>query len=189
MTDLQPLAAGYALRPAKPADVPKLSAVEVAAGQLFRHVGMEDIAGDDGLSIDVLESARIAGRLWVADNGSEPVGYVLALLLDGQAHLEQLSVHPGHGRRGLGAALVEVVVGWAEGMGAPDLTLSTFRDVAWNALYYRRLGFEVVAEDALSSTLRAVRAHEAEVGLDIGARVVMRRQLQAAAQPSTERGR
>lgn len=186
MTDPAPLPPGYALRGAHAADLPMLSAVEVAAGALFHQVGMDDIAGDEGPSIEALDSARADGRLWVVDHDGEPVGYVLALVIDGQAHLEQLSVHPDHGRRGLGAALVRAVVEWAEGMGGADLTLSTFRDVAWNGPYYRRLGFEVVAEDDLSPVLRDVRAHEADDGLDIDARVVMRRRPQSAAQPSDE---
>ncbi len=174
MTKPAPLALGYVLRAARPADLPKLPAVEVAAGELFRSVGMDEIAGDEGPSIEDLESARADGRLWVVDHDGEPVGYVLALLLDGHAHLEQVSVHPDHGRRSLGAALVGVVVTWAEDMGAPNLTLSTFRDVAWNAPYYQRLGFEAVADDDLSPALRCVRAREADQGLDIDARVVMR---------------
>ncbi|QXC59878.1 GNAT family N-acetyltransferase [Aquihabitans sp. G128] len=168
---------GYEVRDATVGDLPQLGPIEVAAGELFRTVGMDDVAGDEGFPLADLEAARADGRLWVVACDGRAVGYVLALDLPGQAHLEQLSVDPAHGRRGLGAALVERVATWARERGAADLTLSTFRDVAWNRPYYERLGFAVVPEVELSATLREVRAHEAAIGLDVDARVVMRRPL------------
>jgi len=168
---------GYEVRAARPDDLPRLGPIEVAAGQLFRTVGLDDIADDEGFPIEVLDAARADGRLWVVAHRGEAVGYALVLQLDEQVHLEQLSVDPDHGRRGLGAALVEAVARWAAGRGAPDLTLTTFRDVAWNRPYYERQGFTVVPDEAWSSTLRALVAHEATEGLDPATRVVMRRPL------------
>lgn len=169
---------GYRIRPARVEDVGRLGAIEVAAGARFRTVGMDDVAGDEGLPPGELEAARAAGLLWVAARADEePVGYVLALRLEGQHHLEQLSVHPDHGRRGLGAALVDEVVAWARADGAADLTLSTFRDVAWNRPYYETLGFRVVDPSDLSPVLQDVVAHEAQLGLDTTDRVVMRRPI------------
>lgn len=170
---------GYAIRAARADDVARLGAVEVAAGELFRTVGMDDVAGDEGWPVDQLEAARRDGRVWVAvaTATDRPVGYALALVLDGQHHLEQLSVDPAHGRRGLGAALVGAVVAWARAAGAADLTLSTFRDVAWNRPYYEALGFRVVDPADRSPVLQDVVAHEARLGLDTTVRVVMRRPI------------
>lgn len=168
---------GYGTGPARAGDVGRLGAIEVAAGELFRTVGMDDVAGDEGLPVEELEAARADGRLWVARFEDRPVGYALALRLGGQHHLEQLSVHPAHGRRGLGGALVAEVVAWARAGAAPDLTLSTFRDVAWNRPYYERLGFRVIDPSDLSPVLQDVVAHEAQLGLDTSVRVVMRRPM------------
>ena len=158
-------------------DLPCLAGIERAAGELFRAIGMDDIADDEPPALSVYEHAQEAGLLWVAAGDGKVVGYVMALQLDGQAHLEQLSVAPAHGRRGLGAALVSAVVAWASALGAPAVTLSTFRDVPWNGPYYERLGFEVVDETAWTPALQAVRAHEAAEGLDVSGRVIMRRRL------------
>jgi GNAT superfamily N-acetyltransferase len=174
-----PVPEGYVVRPARVDDLAALADVERAAGDLFRTVGMDDVADHEADSIEALDEARADGRLWVAHDGAGPVGYALALDLEGQPHLEQLSVDPAHGRRGLGSALVAAVDAWAGGIeGAHRLTLSTFRDVAWNAPYYRSLGFREVPAAELTPALLAVRHHEAALGLDVDARIVMARPLE-----------
>ncbi len=116
-----------------------------------------------------------SGRIWVADVGGRPVGYVLATDLGGHVHLDQLSVRPEHGGRGLGSALVEVVMGWARRSGSHvRAPLTTFRDVAWNGPWYERRGFTVDPAAAAEPGLEHVVAWEAEH--DFGApRVWMRR--------------
>jgi GNAT superfamily N-acetyltransferase len=155
-------------------DVALLGDIERAAGERFRTIGMDAIADDDPPPAADLVAAVDDGRLWVAELDGSVVGYVLAVDLDGWPHLEQVSVHPDAAGRGVGRALVEQVATWAQGRG-PWLTLSTFRDVAWNAPWYGRLGFEVVPEVELDDRLRDVRRHEHELGLDVSARVIMRR--------------
>ena len=59
----------------------------------------------------------------------------------------------------------------------PALTLTTFAEVPWNAPYYARCGFTVLDESAIGPDLRAVRAREADHGLDRWPRVCMRRTL------------
>lgn len=139
---------------------------------------MADVADHDGPERSVLETARTERRLWVATADTMAVGYALALLLeDGTAHLEQVSVDPAHGRQGLGAALMEAVAGWARAGGHRALTLSTFRDLAWNRPYYGRLGFVTVPDIGLTPALAGVRRHEEELGLDVSRRVIMARAL------------
>ena len=54
------------------------------------------------------------GRAWlIADDDDVPVGYAVVDIVDGLAHLEQLSVLPDHGRKGLGSALLAHVCDWA----------------------------------------------------------------------------
>ena len=65
---------------------------------------------------------------------------------------------------------------WAAEKGYSAMTLTTYRDVAWNAPFYARRGFAVI--DDLPAGLAAIRAREQELGLDdVGPRVVMRREL------------
>ena len=69
-------------------------------------------------------------------------------------HLEEIDVHPDHSRRGVGTRLVLHVCEWAAGQEYQLVTLTTFRDVAWNMPWYARLGFAVVPPERLSTGLR-----------------------------------
>jgi GNAT superfamily N-acetyltransferase len=119
-----------------------------------------------------------AGRAWVSvDDGDRPVAYLIAEVVDGDAHVEQVSVRPSHARRGLGSALIETLAEWAASRGLPALTLTTFTAVPWNAPYYERLGFRVLADAEIGDGLRAIRCAEAAHGLDAWPRVAMVRPL------------
>ncbi|MET7281347.1 GNAT family N-acetyltransferase [Kribbella sp. NPDC005582] len=164
------------IRPATAADLPSLQDLEVAAGALFRAIGMADIAEHPPPPLEAFEHARAAGRLWVVtDADDRPAGFVLTEIVDGAAHIEQVSVHPDQQGRGLGRALIDHVGSWAVAQGLTALTLSTFRSVPWNAPYYARLGFVELSPDELTSGLRVVLEAETAFGLDPAARVFMRR--------------
>jgi GNAT superfamily N-acetyltransferase len=166
------------IRPARRGDLETLRTIEREAGQAFRALGMDAIADDEPPSIDALLAFTRAGRAWVAVDGQErPVAYVLAAVVDGNAHVEQVSVRPAWARRRLGAALIETVAGWGQRRGLAAVTLTTFAEVAWNRPYYERLGFTVVGEPELTGGLRRRRAPESELGLDRWPRVVMSRPL------------
>jgi N-acetylglutamate synthase-like GNAT family acetyltransferase len=102
------------------------------------------------------------------------VGFALVkMLADDLPHLEEIDVHPSHGRRGLGTALVRKVCEWATLRGHVMLTLTTFRAAAWNLPFYVRLGFEEIPRETLRPELAAVVSEEAHRGLDPVRRVVM----------------
>jgi hypothetical protein len=67
---------------------------------------------------------------------------------------------------------------WAHVAGYSAITLTTYRDVAWNAPFYSRRGFVELAADDLAPELAAIRERERAAGLDeVGPRVAMRRKL------------
>ena len=166
------------IRLARPDDLPALIDVEVDAGALFREVGMAEIAENDPGSVAELAAYQSGGRAWVGvDSEDRPVAYLVAEIVDGYAHIEQVSVRLSHARRGLGAALIETLAEWAGSRGLPALTLTTFAAVPWNAPYYERLRFRVLPEAELGDGLRAIRRAEAARGLDTWPRVAMIRPL------------
>jgi GNAT superfamily N-acetyltransferase len=158
---------------ARPRDVPALPAIERAAARLFEGLVPEALL-EETTDVAELAAAQAARRLWVALVDDVPVGFAHVVLRpDGVPHLEEIDVHPAHGRKGLGAALVRAVCAWAAAAGHDEITLTTFRDVAWNAPFYARLGFAVVGRDDWPPAIATIVAGEAARGLDPAARVVM----------------
>ncbi|UKA63041.1 GNAT family N-acetyltransferase [Arthrobacter sp. FW306-04-A] len=166
------------IRAARADELERLRGIEFAAGEIFRSRGMDAIADDEPLTVTELALFQTrGGALVFADASDVPVAYLLLEHLDGNAHVEQLSVHPSHARRGLGGGLLDAAEKWAQVQGLAWLTLTTFRDVPWNAPYYRRLGFEELDPDMLDDGLRGIVECEGLVGLSRWPRVAMRRRV------------
>ncbi|MFE6689268.1 GNAT family N-acetyltransferase [Streptomyces sp. NPDC057743] len=169
------------IRVPDPSDLPALRALERAAGEPFRALDMARIADDEPPPLALLTEYQRAGRALAAYDderpGEPPRGYLLWDPVDGCTHIEQVSVHPERAHRGIGRALIDRA---EQDSGLPALTLTTFADVPWNAPYYARLGFCRLTPAELTPGLRAIRAHEAELGLDHWPRVCMRREAGAA---------
>jgi GNAT superfamily N-acetyltransferase len=164
------------IRSARLDDLSVLGDIERAAGAAFRRLGMAAVADADPLSVSELIGFQAAGRAWVAvDEADVPVAYLLVEVVDGNGHIEQVSVHPDLARRGLGRTLLDAADRWAARCGLSALTLTTYADVPWNAPYYARLGFAIVAEGDLTEGLRRIREREDASGLAAWPRVVMRR--------------
>ncbi len=172
----------HLVRRARARDLGTLAALEEAADAvLVAHLG--DLAGTVLGPPATPGRARVEqdGTLLVVASGARGEGPVLGfahvLVLDPadpRAHLEQLSVHPSHARRGLGTALVRAALVEAARDGLPTMSLCTFRDVVLHAPFYARLGFTEPAR--LRAFQQDLRAHERRAGLDdLGVRVVLER--------------
>ncbi|MFI6448708.1 GNAT family N-acetyltransferase [Kitasatospora sp. NPDC050543] len=164
------------IRAVTPDDLPLLQDIERAAGEGFRALGMAAVADDEPLPTAELARYLEGGHAAMAavDAADRPVAYLIGEPVDGCLHIEQVSVHPDHARRGVGRALIDHL---AASTDAPALTLTTFADVPWNAPYYRRCGFRPLAGAELTPGLREIRRQEAAHGLDRWPRLCMRREL------------
>lgn len=180
----------FELRLATGDDVDAMRDVEVDAGRRFRDfpadMGLDEIADDDPPAADVLLAHIVNSTAWVVVDAAsalpgggagQVVGYLLASMMDGEAHLDQLSVRESAGRRGIGTALVHEACLWATAQSFTSITLTTFRDVPFNGPYYARLGFTEVPVEELGPELRSLRELEEDIGLDVQPRVAMRRRL------------
>jgi GNAT superfamily N-acetyltransferase len=165
------------IRAARPADYRQLPDIERRAGERFRQVGLDDIADHDPFDADELAAAVMVFVATADDDSREVVGYAMVELVDDHAHLEQLSVVPDRGGQGIGTQLLDAVADWARSQGHAEVTLTTFREVAFNAPLDAKRGDIVVPEDEWTDALRDRVAHEATLGLDPSSRVVMRRDL------------
>ncbi|MDH6238379.1 GNAT family N-acetyltransferase [Cryobacterium sp. CG_9.6] len=157
-------------------DLFRIQEIERAAGQTFRTVGMESVAEDEPISAAVFESFLNEGEAWVTVSDDRfVIAYLLVEPLDGAMHVEQVTVHPSVARRGIGARLLDVANERATERKLDALTLTTFRDVPWNAPYYTRLGFGVIASERWGRGLHQKMSVEATNGLGKWPRVVMQR--------------
>jgi len=167
----------YTIRLAQVEELPALREIERAAGKLFAEISLGNVANASPLPLDFLQAQQSAGLVWVlTDADDQPVGFAAASELDGELYLEEIDVHPAHGRRGLGRWLIETLCAWAEEQGYPAFTLSTFRDVPWNAPFYSRLGFRIIEDSEMGPGMQALHEHSARIWFPL-ARVCMRRDL------------
>ena len=166
------------IRPPRPAELALLVEIERAAGRAFADHGLPEIAAADPGSVAELEPYRAAGAAWVAvDATCRPIAYILTADMDDGIHVDQVSVSPAHRGAGIGAALIDHVAALAGASGRSAVTLTTFRDIPWNAPYYARLGFRELPEQDWGPQLRARVAHERAAIPGDAPRVAMTRPL------------
>jgi GNAT superfamily N-acetyltransferase len=165
----------YPIRLARPEDVPFLSEIERRACDLFDAFEFTATLPLYLTEESAFREAQRRGLLWVAHpRDRSPVAFALVEIMDGSAHLEELDVLPDHGRRGIGTRLVRTVCAWAADAKLPAVTLTTFRDIPWNAPLYSRLGFRILREEELTPSLAARMVDEEQHGIPRSLRVAMR---------------
>jgi GNAT superfamily N-acetyltransferase len=151
---------------ARPADAAGMPAIERAAAELFSHgLGVEGFDPDDTWEVPDLERLIRKGHCLVAHVGETMAGFLVAQPFSRELHIWEMDVHPAFQRRGIGAGLVRAAQIDARNTGFKALTLTTFRDLAWNAPFYARLGFEEVTALDAHPRLAGELANEADDGL------------------------
>lgn len=157
-------------------DVEACCLIECEAARAFRDVGLDAAYALPGVPRAAIRQAISDRMLWMARwrDPDMPVGFALARYVDGQMHLHELDVLPRFQQQGVGEALVLHLLGWAHQEGLSRVTLLTFQDVPWNAPFYRRLGFETLAETERGPQFIRLVRHEHMIGLpDIAPRVAL----------------
>jgi GNAT superfamily N-acetyltransferase len=164
----------YRIIEARERDLPFLPVIELAAARLLVGHAPESVLTET-TGLDRFRDAQARGRLWVALTAEIPVGFVqVNLLRSGAPHLEEIDVHPSHGRQGLGRRLVATACDWTTRNGHQSITLTTFRDIPFNMRFYANCGFAEVRPADLDAELADIVANEARRGLAPERRVVMR---------------
>ena len=161
------------VRPTRPGDVTALPAIERAAGERFRdYPELAWLAEGEVISAEQHLDYAERGLSWLALANELPIGFILAELHVSSLFIVELSVHLDWQGKGIGRRLIACVADQARKRGLASLTLTTFRDVPWNAPFYARLGFEMIT--TLTPELREKREEETAHGLAYDARCAMR---------------
>jgi len=163
------------IRPARADEIAAVRDIERVSASRFLGTDRAELADDEPTDAATLARRAEAGGLLVAADGNAPIAFVMFREVEACAYVEQIDVLPSHARRGVGANLLDAVAQIARERGLAALTLSTFRDVPFNAPYYARLGFAVV--DDLTPGMAEIRAEHEARGLDEATRVFMRREV------------
>jgi GNAT superfamily N-acetyltransferase len=171
------------IRLAEAADAPLLPAVERSAGEAFRAIDdLAWVADTADLSVEGYAALIAAGAAWVAtDQAGTVVGFLCGEVFDDELHIWELAVNHASQRAGLGKRLLDTATSWAAGNGARHLTLTTFREVAWNEPFYQRAGFRTLPDHELGPRLADTLRREIANGLPGERRCAMRFDLPAHA--------
>lgn len=168
---------GASIREARADELVRLPDIERSAATLF--VGFEQPM-DILLNVtpaEVWAPCQAAGTVWVADDAGEPVGFLAAEVFKDELHVWELDVRRDAQGKGLGRRLMAHAIEWARAHGLAQVTLTTFRDIAWNAPFYASLGFRETNGADLSVRLAEVLDLEASKGLDPASRCAMALEL------------
>lgn len=113
----------------------------------------------------------------MADGDAPPGAFLDARIEDDRLHILEFDVHRRHQGQGLGRRLLAFAIDEARGRGLSGLSLTTFRDIPWNAAFYASMGFEALAPGTAPRTLQAYLDREVEHGHDPARRCAMILQL------------
>ncbi len=167
-------ATNWSLRLARPADADAMPAIERAAAALF--AGDPDLAEfdiNDTWTPEDLRRFIRKGHCLVSHVGDEMAGFLVSEPFGRELHIWEMDVHPRFGRQGIGAGLLRAAQIDARNSSFRALTLTTFRDLPWNARFYARLGFEEVTALDAHPRLAGELANEADDGLPAERRCAM----------------
>ncbi|MEM9622085.1 MAG: GNAT family N-acetyltransferase [Pseudomonadota bacterium] len=153
----------FTIRTGTLADVPHLANIESAADMLFPSGRLPPDGGT--YAAEDFHRAIEHGLLEIAWVAQQQAGFAVAQPDENNLHLALLAVHPEHGRRGIGRALVSHVLQMAVGAGYRQVTLTTFADIPWNAPFYRSMGFIELAAHAQTERVQQILAAEIDTGM------------------------
>lgn len=151
--------------------------MQVESGAVFRQLGMHLVADGPAPTAEGFTVAALADDLLVAELDGTVVGFVRTKPLDGCLHVEQVTVATAAQGHGIGRALMLAAEQNATDRGFNQMTLTSFRDVAFNGPFYRGLGWHELEHADLSPGLRAEREEESAAGIDRWPRVAMAKVL------------
>jgi GNAT superfamily N-acetyltransferase len=157
-----------------------IPAIELAASAMFSEADLPLEIRYRVSDAELLNEAQSDSRLWVALTDDRiPVGFAMADIVDGSAHLDEMDVVPEFGRQGIGTRLLKTIIKWARDNHFPMLTLVTFRHLPWNAPFYKKMGFESMAACEIGSGLAGLLQEEGNAGIDLHKRTCMKLDLAA----------
>lgn len=167
--------APVAVRLTRYEDVVLLPDIEQSAAQSFKRIpSLAWIADGPCLPIEAHLASLEEGTCWVAVTEQDrPIGFLTAECMQDRLHILEISVEAQAQGCGAGKTLLRAAHQAAKQRGLKRITLTTCRNVPWNAPFYQKMGFEILAQTDLESDLRAHLEDEQACGFQPGERCAM----------------
>lgn len=122
------------LRRATADDVAELTVVLEAAYAPFQALGLPPVT--TGIDVDIRDQ-----NVWVAEIAGAVRGGIV-LVLNTQAHIANLAVHPDAGGHGIGKALINTACDASAAAGHATVQLATHAQMTDTQAFYRKLGWQ-----------------------------------------------
>ncbi|PNP98724.1 MULTISPECIES: GNAT family N-acetyltransferase [unclassified Sphingobium] len=145
----------FELRAARDSDLDRLQFISAQARERYRSIpALSHIADAPPLTTDRFKACHVAVAIGLDD--PSPIGFAASRPLDGLLYLDNISIAADASGRGIGSALLSSVIKHAVTLRAPAVSLTTFRQPAWNGPWFRRHGFKTMRADRIGVGLREV---------------------------------
>ncbi|MBL4784581.1 MAG: GNAT family N-acetyltransferase [Cohaesibacteraceae bacterium] len=164
------------IRPMTVGDVGRIVDVEKSAALLFVKSPYPELANPGMVTQHRYLSLFASGGFgWVAlvSNGTI-VGFTMAAQLGKAWHLHEISVEADFQGMGIGRNLLNYLIAESIRIKIQEISLTTYRDVSWNAPLYESLGFEELMQEDISNDLSSILANEIKNGANPQTRIAMR---------------
>ena len=144
----------YTFRRATEKDIDTLTAIETNAASIFKDIPELADLGGSHVAVETIHDWLSNGRVYIAEDNGTPAGFVAAIPRDTAVYVAEVSTLPAYQGKGVGTALLGLVMDWARERAAstddrPRVSLTTYREVSWNAPWYRKLGFKEVEPETI----------------------------------------
>ncbi len=136
------------LRQATLEDVPQIVACIDAAYECYANSIADLPPVSAGLDEDILTN-----QVWVMDLNGTALGILVLVVADGFMKLANLAVHPDHGGKGLGGALIKHAEQEAYEQGFFEMRLNTHSDMTSTQRLYQRLGWKETGRNGTTVTM------------------------------------
>ena len=148
-------------------DCDSLPEIERSAAAAFAaDPGLAWLAKQDPVSRERHADLIQRGVCFVAaDKIDAPCGFIVSENFETDLHIWEMSVSSDYQQRGIGRQLLTSLEAEARALGLQRLTLTTFRDLVWNAPFYQSCGFAILNGEAVTHRLAALLKSEADHGL------------------------
>lgn len=169
----------YIIRPATENDLHHLPEIDNDANLTLAALGVPKLENIDPYEVSFYAKHLQKSQIFVAspESDSTPVAYAILATKDSQPYLNELAVLTDHRRKGLGRKLLQRCIDAARERDGEWLSLTTYKNVPFNAPFYTQYGFVPFTPDADWPELAKTRAEEKDSGLETLPRIAMRKKI------------